>query len=147
MQQKEKVNIYYKEGSHCRSKKEYIDTYLNLDCPSTFYLKTDELQCRRGYARSSNDLFCLLKSRFKSTTVAEFTRIIFENPRIQGVVCTDVKDFTFWNKEFSGIHNRQDYFDVKNDKSFFMINERKEMYNFLILSKINNKIVLNILKK
>ena len=73
--------IYYKEGEHINNKQEYILNFLptkNNFFPPTFYKNSGFIQCRSMARRSFNDIFWLLKSKFKTATRGELARILLD---------------------------------------------------------------------
>jgi len=108
--------IYYKEGIHITNKKEYILTYLNLNTPTTYFIENDFIQCRPHRARTFNDLFLLLKAKFKTATKGDLARILLDEENsndIGCVACPDVHQMTFYNEEFKswGHYTNSNTFD------------------------------------
>lgn len=92
--------IYYKEGEHINSKSKYITNYINEGNPTTLYKDTGFIQCREGRARSFEELFWLFKSRFKTATKGELSRILLDNnnSNIGTVACPSVNKLTVYNR-------------------------------------------------
>lgn len=71
--------IYCKKLSNsARSKKEFLLNYFKNNQPATYNVDDDSLQCGKGRQRSFNDLFNLVKTRFKSSTKPQIASMLID---------------------------------------------------------------------
>lgn len=92
-----------------KSKKKYIEEYLNQKSPATYY-KNGAMQCTERRNRSYLDLYFLTKAKFKSTTKAEVAEILFDlckkpDNSIRSIFCPTICKVVFFSTGVSVFAN------------------------------------------
>lgn len=78
---------YVEERAHTDiSSEEYLDLYLEADCPATFIAGTDTCQCNPGRRRSLLDLYSLLKTKYPDYTFVRLARDLINVLKLPKIV-------------------------------------------------------------
>lgn len=121
--------IPYNGSKNIKTKREYILNYIELKCPATYY-NNGRIQCNKMRNRSIRDLYYLTRAKFKTTTIREVCKILFELSRkneIKAIFCSTVHEVVFFWKSNS-LPNFLSNFNFRN--------HFKEYYDVVSKSKI-----------
>lgn len=107
---KELLNLIPYQGSELiKTKKQYLQTYLDNNNPETYY-KNGKMQCYKNCNRSVRDLYYLTRAKFKSTTLNEVCVILYDLCRdkknfYRTIFCTNIHEVVFFTDNMHGYTN------------------------------------------